>query len=70
MQQSMRMSDDLKADGNVHIPSKPTSEKLEVEIRLFKKAERQTFLVQLEMILISSTKLLNISNFAVDIYQL
>lgn len=45
MQQSMRMSDDLKADGNVHIPSKPTSEKLEVEIRLFKKAERQTFLV-------------------------
>lgn len=70
MQQSMRMSDGLKADGNVHIPSKPTSEKLEVEIRLFKKAERQTFLVQLEMILISSTKLLNISNFAVDIYQL
>lgn len=70
MQQSMRMSDDLKADGNVHIPSKPTSEKLEVEIRLFKKAERQTFLVQLEMILISSTKLLNISNFAIDIYQL
>lgn len=45
MQQSMRMSDGLKADGNVHIPSKPTSEKLEVEIRLFKKAERQTFLV-------------------------
>lgn len=45
MQQSMRMSDGLKTDGNVHIPSKPTSEKLEVEIRLFKKAERQTFLV-------------------------